>query len=95
MNPSDRQLGRLNLILTDATGKSAIEPEDRAIWEMLDATMAQEASNALAHHKIGDENQLDDRRQHMLCCPTDVNPEDWHDLLIDSRFFKADTGGNL
>ena len=44
MIPSDRQLGQLNLVLTDATGRSAIEPEDRAIQKMLDATMAQEAA---------------------------------------------------
>ena len=44
MIPSDRQLGQLNFVFTDATGRSAIEPEDRAIQKMLDATMAQEAA---------------------------------------------------
>ena len=44
MIPSDRQIGQLNFVLTYATGRSAIEPEDRAIQKMLDATMAQEAA---------------------------------------------------
>ena len=58
MNICDRQIGRLNLVLTDAIGKSAIEPEDRAIWEMLDATMAQEAASASAPEGVIDEGQL-------------------------------------
>lgn len=44
MNHSNRQLGRIHLALIDAAGRSAIDPEDRAIWEMLDATMAHEAT---------------------------------------------------
>lgn len=44
MNLSDRQLGRLNLVLRDATAKFGGEPEDRAIWEILDATTAQEVA---------------------------------------------------
>lgn len=44
MNHSNRQLGRIHLALIDAVGRSAIDPEDRAIWEMLDATMAHEAT---------------------------------------------------
>lgn len=63
MIPSDRQLGRLNLVLTDATAKSAIEPEDRAIWEMLDATMAQEAISAPAKDANKDASQLEGRLQ--------------------------------
>ena len=58
MNLCDRQIGRLNFVLTDAIGKSAIEPEDRAIWEMLDATMAREAVGALAPEGVIEESQL-------------------------------------
>lgn len=58
MNLCDRQIGRLNFVLTDAIGKSAIEPEDRAIWEMLDATMAQEAVDASAPEGVIGEGQL-------------------------------------
>lgn len=58
MIPSDRQLGRLNLVLTDAAGRSTIEPEDRAIWEMLDATMAQEAASSPAKCANEDASQL-------------------------------------
>lgn len=57
MSPSDRQLGGQNLILTDATGKSAIEPEDRAIREMLDATMAQESESAPAKYTAENLNE--------------------------------------
>ena len=57
MSPSDRQLGRPNLILTDATGKSAIEPEDRAIREMLDVTMAQESESAPAKYTAENLNE--------------------------------------
>jgi hypothetical protein len=46
MNLCDRQIGRLNLVLTNAAGRSAIEQEDRAIWEMLDATIAQEEASS-------------------------------------------------
>jgi hypothetical protein len=59
MNLCDRQIGRLNLVLTDAIGKSAIEPEDRAIWEMLDATMAQEAASSPAKRANEDASQLE------------------------------------
>jgi hypothetical protein len=44
MNHSNRQLGRIHLALIDSVGKSAIDPEDRAVWELLDATMAHEAT---------------------------------------------------
>lgn len=63
MSLCDRQLGRLNLVLTDATGKSAIEPEDRAIWEMLDATIAQEVASTTAKGANDDASQLKDSLQ--------------------------------
>lgn len=59
MNLCDRQIGRLNLVLTDAIGKSAIEPEDRAIWEMLDATIAQEEASSPAKRANEDASQLE------------------------------------
>ena len=153
MSTSDRQLGQPNLILTDATGKSAIEPEDRAIREMLDASIAQESASAptkctatisnedqthFSH--LSDEDKADSRywrswffgdlipsrngtqlekfgmgrglpwnkyvnyikqdsleddvRQHMLKCPADVSPEDWFNLIIDSRFFEEEEKEN-
>ena len=74
MNHSNRQLGRIHLALIDAVGRSAIDPEDRAIWEMLDATMAHEAT---ANQSKQDQILL---QQHWLRCTQLQSSHECHQL---------------
>jgi hypothetical protein len=74
MNHSNRQLGRIHLALIDSVGKSAIDPEDRAIWEMLDATMAHEAT---ANRSKQDQTLL---QQHWLRCTQLQSSHECHQL---------------
>ena len=74
MNHSNRQLGRIHLALIDAAGRSAIDPEDRAIWEMLDATMAHEAA---ANQSKPDQILL---QQHWLRCTQLQSSQECHQL---------------
>lgn len=74
MNLSDRQLGRLNLVLRNATAKFGGEPEDRAIWEILDATTAQE----VAADKLRQDQTL--LQQHWLRCTQLQSSHECHQL---------------
>ena len=74
MNHSNRQLGRIHLALIDAAGRSAIDPEDRAIWEMLDATMAHECTDNQVKR---DQTLL---QQHWLRCTQRQSSHECHQL---------------
>jgi hypothetical protein len=74
MNHSDRQLGRIYFALIDAVGKSVIDPEDRAVWEMLDATMAHESA---ANQFKQDQTLL---QQHWLRCTELQSSHECHQL---------------
>ena len=74
MNHSDRQLGRIHFALIDAVGRSVIDPEDRAVWEMLDATVAHEAS---ANQFKQDQTLL---QQHWLRCTQLQSSHECHQL---------------
>lgn len=74
MNHPDRQLGRIQLALIEATVRSAIDPEDRAVWEMLDITMAHEAA---AKQLKQDQTLL---QQHWLRCTQMQSIHECHQL---------------